>query len=370
MMLSRIIANSGEWLTGKGPHRQIVVSSRIRLARNIHLKPFPGWAKKDERLEILDEVKKAVEELPEMQEAFSENLDSLTSLEKQILVERHLISREHAAKGAGSAVVMNMEQTLSFMINEEDHLRMQAILSGLQLREVYELINKTDNELDDALDFAFHEKLGFLTACPTNVGTGMRCSAMLHLPALVMSEHIKSVINSINKIGLVVRGLHGEGSEAMGNLFQISNQATLGESEEEIVNRLDNVIRKIVELEGNSRSVLAEKNSDRLLDQVGRAYGILSYACTMTSKEALDLLSVIKLGADLGLFPDSSAQAVDELLIEIQPAHLQKGASTQKMQAHERDSLRAELIRARLASMPAPDKAKFFEKTSFTNSQS
>ncbi|MFV0338699.1 MAG: protein arginine kinase [Chthoniobacterales bacterium] len=370
MKLSRIIANSGEWLTGKGPHRQIVVSSRIRLARNIRRKPFPGWAKKAERQEILEEIKKAVEELPEMREAFSENLESLTSLEKQILVERHLISREHAAKGAGSAVVMNVEQTLSFMINEEDHLRMQAILSGLQLNKVYELISKTDSELDDSLDFAFHENQGFLTACPTNVGTGMRCSAMLHLPGLVMSEHVKQIINSVNQMGLAVRGLHGEGSEAMGNLFQISNQATLGESEEEIVAHLDKEIRKIVESEENARSLLVEKNSDRLLDQIGRAYGILSYAHSMSSKEALNLLSVIKLGVDLGLFPERGSQTVDELLIEIQPAHLQKGASVQKMQASERDSLRAELIRERLTSIPEPNKAKFFEKSSSTKSLS
>jgi len=364
MKLSKIIANTGEWLTGDGPHRQIVVSSRIRLARNLKEKPFPGWAKKAERVEILREVKTAVEALPEMNEAFSESLESLSPLEKQVLVERHLISREHAAKGVGSAVVMNVEQTLSFMINEEDHLRMQCIMNGLQLREVHKLISQTDHELDEGLDFAFHPQLGYLTACPTNVGTGMRASAMLHLPALVMSDQVNKIINSVNKIGLAVRGLHGEGTEAMGNLFQISNQTTLGEGEEDIVDRLDKVIGQIVEHEQNARTLLQQNKPSTLLDQIGRAYGVLAYAHAMTSKEALNLLSVIKLGSDLELFPPSSSQVVDELLIETQPAHLQKGANAQKMQAEERDSLRAELIRARLKSMPEPDITKMRKQKS------
>ena len=216
MKLSRIIANTGEWLSGSGPHDQIVVSSRVRLARNLRGKPFPGWAKKAERVAVLEEIRRAVEQLPEMQESFSEKLEDLSNLEKQVLVERHLISREHAAKGAGSAVVMNTAQTLSFMINEEDHLRMQAIRAGLQLDEVFAMINQADSELEESLDFAFHNELGYLTACPTNVGTGMRASAMLHLPGLVISEQVNKIINSVNKIGLAVRGLHGEGSQYLG----------------------------------------------------------------------------------------------------------------------------------------------------------
>jgi protein arginine kinase len=369
MKLSRIISNTGKWLTTDGPHRDIVVSSRIRLARNLKEKPFPGWAKKMERIEILKEVKSAVEALPEMHDAFSETLESLSPLEKQVLVERHLISREHAAKGVGSAVVMNVEQTLSFMVNEEDHLRMQSILGGLQLQKVHALISQTDHELDDILDFAFHEDLGYLTACPTNVGTGMRASAMLHLPGLVMGDQINKVVNSVNKIGLAVRGLHGEGTEAMGNLFQISNQTTLGESEEEIVERLDKVIRQIVEHEQNARALLCEKSPATLLDQVGRAYGILCHAHSMTSKEALNLLSVVKLGTDLGMFPESSSQLVDELLIETQPAHLQKGANAKKMQAEERDSLRAAIIRAKLKTVSEPDITKIKSGNDATGGQ-
>jgi protein arginine kinase len=358
MKLSRIIANTGEWLTGDGPHRSIVVSSRVRLARNLREQPFPGWAKKTERLEVLKHIRPAVESLPEMEEAFAENLESLSSLEKQVLVERHLISREHAAKGVGSAVVMNLEQTLSIMINEEDHLRIQAILNGFQLSEVFAMISRADEELEEQLDFAFSPELGYLTACPTNVGTGMRASAMLHLPGLVMSDQMNKIINAVNKIGLVVRGLHGEGTEAMGNLFQVSNQTTLGESEVEIIERLNKVISNIVEQERRARKNLVETRPVTVLDQIGRAFGILGHAHSMTSKEALNLLSVVKLGIDLQLFPESARAGVDELFIETQPAHLQKGASAQKMAAEERDTLRASLIRAKLQQLPEPDTAR------------
>jgi len=362
MKLSRIIANTGEWLSGDGPYRQIVVSSRVRLARNLKNKPFPGWAKKAERIEVLKAVKSAVEHLPEMGDAFSENLEALSPLEKQVLVERHLISREHAAKGIGSAVVMNGLQTLSFMINEEDHLRMQAICCGLQLDKVFAMINQADSELEPLLDFAFHEKLGYLTACPTNVGTGMRASAMLHLPALVMSDQMNKIINSVNKIGLAVRGLHGEGSEAMGNLFQVSNQTTLGEAEEQIIERLNKVILTVIEHEQNARALLLQRKPVTLLDQIGRAYGVLCHAHSVSSKEALNLLSVIKLGIDLGLFPEPHRFPVDELFIETQPAHLQKGVQVQKMTAEERDTLRAALIRAKLKNVPEPDITKIVIK--------
>ncbi len=362
MKLNRIIANAGEWLSGDGPHRQVVVSSRIRLARNLARTPFPGWAKRAERLHTLELLRPAVESLPEMRESYAQNLTELTALERQVLVERHLISREHAAKGAGSAVVMNVEQTLSFMINEEDHLRMQGIRCGLQLHETYAMVDQCDTELAECLEFAYHDDLGYLTACPTNVGTGMRASAMLHLPGLVMSEQINKIINSVNKIGLAVRGLHGEGTEAMGNLFQVSNQTTLGESEPQIIERLNEVILHIIEHEENSRQQLLEKRPAMVLDQIGRAFGILCHAHSMTSKEALNLLSILKLGVDLEIFPNSDAApsraTIDELFIETQPAHLQKGAQGQKMTAEARDALRATLIRAKLNSLPPPDTAK------------
>src|ERR1700720_3311236 len=357
MKFSNMLSTAGEWLRGEGPHHQVVISSRVRLARNLRNRAFPGWAKKAERTSILEQIRSRVEELPEMQDAFSEVLQDLSAMEKQVLVERHLISREHAAKNVGSAIVMNRRQTLSIMINEEDHLRMQSIRSGLQLRQAFKLVDKVDSALEGKLDFAYDAKLGYLTACLTNVGTGMRASAMLHLPGLVLSELINQVIQAVNKIGLAVRGLYGEGTEAMGNLFQISNQTTLGEKEEEIISRLSKVIETIIEKEHNARQVLLQKKPNTLLDQIGRAYGVLTYAHAMASKEALNLLSVIKLGMDLGAFPEDQRLQVDELFIETQPAHLQK-SSQQKLNAEERDHLRAQIIRERLKLFPKPDIGK------------
>src|ERR1700726_3556527 len=357
MKFSNIMSNGGEWLRGEGPHHQVVISSRVRFARNLRNRAFPGWAKKAERMAILESIKPRVEELVEMQDSFSELLQDLSALERQVLVERHLISREHAAKGVGSAVVMNRRQTLSIMINEEDHLRMQSIRSGLQLKQAFKLVDKIDSALENKLEFAYDQRLGYLTACPTNVGTGMRASAMLHLPGLVLSELINQVIQAVSKIGLAVRGLYGEGTEAMGNLFQISNQTTLGEKEDEIISRLTKVIETLIEKEQNARQVLIQQKSKTLLDQIGRAFGILTNAHAMSSKEALNLLSVIKLGIDLGAFPEEKRLSIDELFIDTQPAHLQKG-SQQKLSAEERDHLRAEIIRERLKVFPKPDIGK------------
>jgi len=357
MKFSSMLSTAGEWLRGEGPHHQVVISSRVRLARNLRNRAFPGWAKKAERTSILEHIRARVEELPEMQDAFSEGLQDLAALDKQVLVERHLISREHAAKGAGSAVVVNRRQTLSVMINEEDHLRMQSIRSGLQLKSAFKLVDKVDSTLEGKLDIAYDQRLGYLTACPTNVGTGMRASAMLHLPGLVLSDLINQVIQAVNKIGLAVRGLYGEGTEAMGNLFQISNQTTLGEKEDEIIARLTKVIETIIEKEHDARQMLIQKKPDTLWDQIGRAYGVLTYAHAMTSKEALNLLSIMKLGVDLGAFPEARRLPIDELFIETQPAHLQK-TSQQKLNAEERDFLRAEIIRGRLKLFPKPDMGK------------
>ncbi|MEY5009818.1 MAG: hypothetical protein RLZZ253_957 [Verrucomicrobiota bacterium] len=356
MPIRRLLGETGEWMQGGGPHSQIVVSSRVRLARNLNGHAFPGWARKQERMQVLDSIRPEVERLPEMEGAYSVLSQDMTALEKQVLVERHLLSREHASKGVGSAVVMNRAQTISIMINEEDHLRMQAIRGGLQLAEAFELINQVDSALEARLDFAFHPELGFLTACPSNVGTGMRASAMVHLPGLVLSEQINQVIQAVNKIGLAVRGLYGEGTEALGNLFQVSNQTTLGETEAEILARLQRVMEQIIEHEQNARLMLLQKKPNTLLDHVGRGYGILLHAYTMSSKEALNLLSYIKLGIDLRLFPEECRQPVDELFMETQPAHLQKG-TRQKLAAEERDVLRAEIIRAKLRGFRAPDAA-------------
>lgn len=356
MPIHSILNTTGEWLHGDGPYHHIVVTSRVRLARNVRGFAFPGWAKKTERLQVLEAIKPQVESLPEMENAFSVYSQDLSALEKHVLVERHLISREHAGKGMGSAVIMNRPQTLSIMINEEDHLRMQCIRSGLQLQKTFELIDRVDSQLSERLDFAYHGRLGYLTACPTNVGTGMRASAMVHLPALVLSEEINKVIQAVGKIGLAVRGLYGEGTEALGNLFQVSNQTTLGEPEGQIIESLNTVILKIIEHEMNARTTLMQKRMTMVCDQVGRAYGILRHSYSMNSKEALNLLSLIKLGIDLGFFDEEWRLRIDELFMETQPAHLQR-SQREKLAAEQRDALRADIIREKLNQFPVPNPA-------------
>jgi protein arginine kinase len=336
-----------------GPHDRIVMSSRVRLARNLKDAAFPGWAKKTERVRILDTIRPAVEGLPEMKDSFSEAMDNLGALDRQILVERHLISREHAAKSAGSGLVLNHEETFSVMINEEDHLRMQALRPGLQLKQAWTALDAFDSALEKKLDYAFDSDLGYLTACPTNLGTGIRVSAMLHLPGLVLGEQINPIIQSVNKLGLAVRGLYGEGTEALGNVFQVSNQMTLGENESMIVERLEKVLAQIIEHEENARQILLEKKPKTVYNHIGRAYGILANAHSISSKETMNLLSLLRLGVDLGLFPNVERSLVDELFLITQPAHLQKQFSD-KLSAEERDLMRADMVRERLKNVSRP----------------
>jgi protein arginine kinase len=288
-----------------------------------------------------------------MKDCFSDVMDNLTTLDKQILVERHLISREHAVKSSGSGLVFNREESFCVMINEEDHLRMQALRPGLQLRQAWGAIDHLDSELEKKLDYAFNNDLGYLTACPTNLGTAIRVSAMLHLPGLVLAEQINPIIQSVNKLGLAVRGLYGEGTEALGNVFQVSNQMTLGEAESTIVERLDKVLSQIIEHEENARQILLEKKPKVVFNHIGRAYGILANAHSISSKETMNLLSLMRLGVDLGLFPADERPTVDELFIVTQPAHLQKQFSD-KLSAEERDLLRADMVRERLKPVSRP----------------
>jgi protein arginine kinase len=353
MKLYEFLVSPAETARRHGPHDRIVMSSRVRLARNLKDTSFPGWAKKAERVKILEMIRPAVEKLPEMKGAFSEVMDNLTVLDKQILVERHLISREHAAKSSGSGLIFDRGEFFCVMINEEDHLRMQALRPGLQLRQAWSAIDHLDSELEKKLDYAFSNDLGYLTACPTNLGTGIRVSAMLHLPGLVLGEQINPIIQSVNKLGLAVRGFYGEGTEALGNVFQVSNQMTLGESETVIIERLDKVLSQIIEHEENARQTLLEKKPKMLYNHIGRAYGILANAHSISSKETMNLLSLMRLGVDLELFPVGERATVDELFILTQPAHLQKQFSD-KLSAEERDVLRADMVRGRLKHVNRP----------------
>src|SRR5438309_4914941 len=294
--INEFLAPPAQSCKREGPHDRIVMSSRVRLARNLQGIPFPGWAKKPDRVKALEAIRLAVESLPQMSGAFSESMDNLSAMDKQILVERHLISREHAAKGVGSGLVLNKEESLCVMINEEDHLRMQALRPGLQLRSAWLAIDQVDTVLEKQLDYAFSNDLGSLTASPTNIGTGTRVSAMLHLPALVLSEQINQIIQAVNKLGLAVRGLYGEGTEAFGNVFQVSNQMTLCESESDIVERLNKVLAQIIEHEENARAMLLEKKPKSVYNHIGRAYGVLANAHSISSKETMNLLSLMRLG--------------------------------------------------------------------------
>jgi len=248
---------------------------------------------------------------------------------------------------------LNREETFCVMINEEDHLRMQALLPGLQIRKVWDAIDHVDSELEKKLDYAFNNELGYLTACPTNLGTGIRVSAMLHLPGLVLSEQINPIIQSVNKLGLAVRGLYGEGTEALGNVFQVSNQMTLGESETGIVERLEKVLSQIIEHEENARQTLLEKKPKMLFNHIGRAYGILANAHSISSKETMNLLSLMRLGVDTEVFPGTERALVDELFILTQPAHLQN-LHSEKLSTEERDLLRADMMRERLKNVSRP----------------
>jgi len=353
MRFSTLIKNPADWMKGSGPHSDIVMTSRVRLARNLRGFPFPGFSQEHQRVELLDYARPVVEALPEMREGYSVDYVELSKIRKQVLVERHLVSREHAARATGCAVVIDRRQSVSIMINEEDHFRLQGIRPGLNLRGAYELVDRVDSEIDAALPYAFDSRLGYLTACPTNLGTGMRASVMLHLPGLVLLDQINQVIKAVNKIGLAVRGLYGEGTEALGNLFQISNQHTLGEAEPEIITQIEKVIEGVIRSEQTARDKLAEDHGVMLHDQIGRAYAILRYAHVLTSKEALNLLSMLRLGADLDVITNCDRSLLDLLLLEIQPAHLQLGAA-RELSPEERDVARAEITRARLQCISGP----------------
>ncbi len=353
MKLDKFLTSVADSCKKQGPNHTIVLSSRVRLARNLKGYAFPGWAKKQERIRLFENVRPVIEGFSRMNSCFSDSMDNLSHLEKQILVERHLISREHAAKNSGSGLILSKDEMFSVMINEEDHLRMQIIQPGLQVKDAWQNIDEIDSLLEEKLPYAFSRNYGYLTACPTNVGTAVRVSAMLHLPGLVLSDQINQVVQAVNKLGMAVRGLYGEGTDALGNLFQVSNQMTLGESEIEIIDRLNKVLNQMIEHEENARTMLIEKKPKIVLNQVGRAYGTLSNSHIITSKETMNLLSMMRLGNDFGLFSKMRRSLVEELFISTQPAHLQKNVKG-KLSAEERDLIRADFLRGKLRTVSRP----------------
>lgn len=354
MTIASLIDTPSELTDSSSSKTAIVLMTRIRLARNLAGKSFPGWAKPAQREDTLAICRAAVAATNPMKRCLSASIDELSDLEKQILVERHLISRELSGAKAGSGLVISKDQAYSVMINEEDHLRIQVLRSGFQLKKTWNSINDLDTALEEQLDYAFTPTLGYLTACPTNLGTGMRASAMMHLPALVISSQMEKVVRAVNQLGMVVRGLFGEGSDASGSIFQISNQTTLGESEEDIIKRLGSVLSTIIEHELNAREKLLEADAGKLFDKIGRAYGILQNSHLLSSSEAMNLLSLIRLGIDLAIYPETARPVVDRLFIEAQPGHLQH-AQKGEFEASQRDLLRATRLRGEFANFIRPD---------------
>ncbi|MGB9803460.1 protein arginine kinase [Desulfofundulus sp.] len=340
------------WMDGTGPESDIVISSRVRVARNLAHLPFPHLLSREKAEDVIHAVQTAVENRvfrEKMGKMELTRMNELTPVERQILVEKHLISPDLLEDFERKAVVLRDDEVLSVMVNEEDHLRLQCLLPGLQLNRAWELVSRLDDGLEATLDYAFDEKLGYLTACPTNVGTGLRASVMLHLPGLVMVNQIKGVLGTITKLGLTVRGLYGEGTEAKGNLFQVSNQVTLGQAEEDIIANLISVTRQLLGQERAAREALYRERREQLEDRVGRAYGLLKHARVMTSEEAMSLFSDLRLGIDMGIIKNIPAPLIIELMVLTRPAFLVK-VTGKDLSPVERDIYRAQLIRRKLSA--------------------
>jgi len=347
MQINDLLNRTSEWLKGTGPNSEIVISSRIRLARNLDKIPFPHWAAKKQAEDVLQKIEQVKAEVSYLKNATVFRLADLDTVDKQFLVERHLMSLEQAQKKNSKAVIIDDDEVVSIMVNEEDHLRVQVMQSGLNLLEAWNIINQIDDRLAKELPFAFSSEWGYLTACPTNTGTGMRGSVMLHLPALVMTSQINRVLAAIAKLSFTTRGLYGEGTQASGNFFQISNQVSLGQSEEEILNNINGLIKQIIEQEEQAREAMLSREKAVLEDRVNRSFGILKSARIITSQETIELLSMVRLGVDIGMVKDIDLRIINELFIITQPAHLQK-LENKKISSQERDIKRAEIIRSKL----------------------
>ncbi len=347
MKISDLACNTGEWLRGTGPESDIVISSRIRLARNVARFPFLSRANLKQKKEVEAVVRDRIRESDIAPDLCYINLSEISSIDRLFLVERHLISREHAVGESERGVAFGKTEAISLMVNEEDHLRIQVIHSGFELREAWKTIDEVDNKLEKKLSYAYNSRFGYLTACPTNVGTGMRASVMLHLPALGMTHHIEKVFNAVMKLGLVVRGLYGEGTQVSGDLYQISNQFTLGKSELEIIEIIESVIPRITTYERMARKAIVAESREQLEDRVWRSYGMLKVARLISSEEIMHLLSQVRMGVNLGIINDIEMKTLNELFILTLPGHLQK-LEGRELDSTQRNVIRADYVRKRL----------------------
>lgn len=344
MKVNDLAKSLGTWLDGSGPSSDIVLSTRVRLARNLTDAPFTHRAREEQLALIYSSVQSAMRNVPELQGIVSFSMRDLNPLDRQFLVERHLISNDLADNGRVRGLLVMPDESLSAMVNEEDHLRLQALASGFQLRSAWEAVNVVDDELARNLDYAFSEDLGYLTSCPTNAGTGMRASVLIHLPSLVLTKQIGRVLQGIAQVGLAVRGFYGEGSQIMGNFFQISNQTTLGQSEKETIESLERVTRQIIEYEQRARDELLKDARVLIEDKIWRAYGTLRHSRVISSQEVINLSSAVRFGVALRIEGLSSVRILNELLVRSQPAHLQQSVG-REMEPRERNVVRAEYVR-------------------------
>lgn len=350
MKLADFTRSAGEWLRGVGPMHDVVISSRIRLARNLAGMPFLTRCTAEQQRDLEARLRKDILAAGIAPQVLYVDVAAASELDRRLLVERHLISRHHAEADTPRGAVIAVDETASIMVNEEDHLRIQVMESGFDLGRTWQTINAIDDAFAANLPYAFSPEWGFLTACPTNTGTGMRGSVMLHLPALVMSRQINRVLEAIAKLSFTTRGLYGEGTQASGNFFQISNQVSLGQREEDILDNIKGVIAQIIEHEEKARQALLSDHREMLEDRIWRSYGTLKNAHIISSHETVELLSMLRLGHDLGIVKGLNTALVNELFILTQPAHLQK-IERKKLTANERDVKRAEIIREKLAAV-------------------
>lgn len=348
MNLDSLLPKLGEWLRGTGPESDVVISTRIRLARNLANFLFTSRATLQQKADIEARVCDCLAKIEPQRKLHYVSVANLNALDRQFLVERQLISRELANVLEGPrGVAFDDRESVSIMVNEEDHLRLQVMRSGFALEDAWQEIDQVDDLIESRLTYAFSEQFGYLTACPTNVGTGMRASVMLHLPALGITKEIEKVFRSLQKINLVVRGLYGEGSRALGDFFQISNQVTLGKSEQTALSEIREVIQEILKYEKRARATLVAANRQALQDRVARALGTLQSATMMTSEETMELLSAVRLGLHLGMVDDLKPETLNELFIHAQPAHLQK-LMREPLDGEARNAARARYLRNRL----------------------
>jgi len=349
MTLTELSRHTGQWLRSGGPAGEVVISSRVRLARNLAGLPFLGRSTRSHQRELEQRLCLEILDSGVLGEGgFYVDVNAAGQLDRELLVERHLISRHHADDDCPRGVAISADETVAIMVNEEDHIRMQVFRSGQQLDAAAARINAIDDKLDERLDFAFHGRYGYLTACPTNVGTGLRVSVMLHLPGLTMSGAIDKALRAAGDMHLAIRGMHGEGTAATGDFFQLSNQTTLGKTEQQIVEEFtDEVLPSFIDYELSARDGLSRSQQALVNDRIFRALATLKAARVMSTREMMSLLSMVRLGVNIGKIDDVSLDTVNDLFLLAQPAHLQKILG-RTMTSDERAAARADYIHKRL----------------------